>query len=272
MAPKKGKAVKKAVASCDSDVSINDENAQQIDIQYDPEFVDSLLNDLKLQIDVKCNQIQKDCDFMSTSIRQAFHLELIKLPAQVQQMSLDRFKEEFGDSLEAVTRGAMAAMLSKPKGNISNASSSSSSSSNKSIYASAQKSARASSQVKVFQTPSGKNNSNYIPETPSTVQRVPKEGECILSANGSPLGEYVSTVIKPKASSNSILLVSNSSQKIPNQQPSLVIPLDSGELIDLDSIDIDTMSQEKKTETMDKMNVLLSQMNGLMSKIQKSNK
>ena len=39
--------------------------------------------DLREQVDVKAALIEKDIDFMATSVQQAFHLELIKLPTQV---------------------------------------------------------------------------------------------------------------------------------------------------------------------------------------------
>ena len=45
-----------------------------------------------------------DVEFMATSIRQAFHLELIKLPAQVKGMPINRFKTEFDDNFNAKKR------------------------------------------------------------------------------------------------------------------------------------------------------------------------
>ena len=83
-----------------------------LEVQYNPEIINGLLQDLGEQVDAKCALIEKDIDFMATSIQQAFHLELIKLPTQVKKMSLARFREEFGDSLEAVTRGAMGSLKS----------------------------------------------------------------------------------------------------------------------------------------------------------------
>lgn len=61
-----------------------------LDVQYQPELIDGLLHDLEQQMLIKCLQIQKDADFMVTSLQQAFHLELIKLPTQVKQMPLSR--------------------------------------------------------------------------------------------------------------------------------------------------------------------------------------
>eukprot|EP01036_Dinobryon_divergens_P048444 gene48444-64987_t len=88
-----------------------DEDLPAIDVQYNPDIIDGHLQDIEELVDSKCNQIQKDIDFMKTSLQQAFHLELIKIPTQVKQMSVSRFREEFGESLEAVTRDAISGGL-----------------------------------------------------------------------------------------------------------------------------------------------------------------
>ena len=59
------------------------EIASKLDIQYNPEIINGLISDLQVQLEAKCGLIQKDIDFMSTSIKQAFHLELIKLPTEI---------------------------------------------------------------------------------------------------------------------------------------------------------------------------------------------
>ena len=159
MPPKKVKNNKRE--SEDDETSLN-----QLDIQYNPDIILSLLNELAANVELKCSQIQKDSDFLSTSIQQAFHLELIKLPTQVKQMSIKRFKEEFGFSLEAVTRGAINQKISN-NGSLNN--------NNSKVNS------------KVYETPSQRNkyNSNTL-MTP----RNPREGEFLLSQNGSTLGEF----------------------------------------------------------------------------------
>ena len=68
-----------------------------LDVRYNPDIIRGLINDLTTQVDVKCALVKKDVDFMSTLIKQAFHLELIKLPKNVKQMSLKQFKKKFGN-------------------------------------------------------------------------------------------------------------------------------------------------------------------------------
>ena len=248
MAPKKAKAGKKKMILRTSEESVTNEELSTLDVQYDPDLVNGLIEALSKQIDTKCTQIQKDSDFMITSLRETFNLELIKLPKQIQQMPLSRFKEEFGESLEAVTRGAIAA-ISTSKSQIKN-----SSSGRNSIYASAQK--QKTSSNKVFQTPSS-NLKNYITETPS---RLPKEGEIILSANGSPLGEFISTVVKPKSKSvNSI---------VPQTPGNVYIPLETGKIMDLETTDVESLTQEDKEDAYNKLQAMMSSMQLLMKRFQ----
>ena len=228
MPPKKGTKGKKKI---NRNSSQGDELIQlnQIDVQYNPEIVNNLIEDISSQVEMKCNQIQNDADFMITSIQQAFHLELIKLPSQVKQMSTKRFKEEFGDSLEAVTRGAMVGPLTER--NLNDLS-------NKSKLS-----------QKVYQTPShhGRNKINPRP---------PIEGEAILSANGSPLGDFTTVKKAPK----------NTKNLIP-PTPGVYVPLSSGEVLDLEDVDIENMSQENKVDAINKMQSVMSNMQALMAKL-----
>ena len=137
-----------------------------VDVMYNPDIIGSVLNDMESQMTTKCQQLQREADFMCTTIKQKFQVEIIKLPKDVKKMSLTRFKEEFGDSIGAVISG-------------------------KSIAANRD---RAHTD---FQTPSGKNRA--IAQTPGTMMRKPKAGEMILSENGSPLGEFTATVVKEKS-------------------------------------------------------------------------
>lgn len=225
----------------------DDHQLTQTDIQYNPEIIANLLQDLEKQVESKCSQIQKDTDFMISSIQQAFQLELIKLPKQVQQMSVRRFKDEYGDSLEAVTRGAMS---TKPPISL--------------LQANAAKENKNIQQREVFQTPSHKGSAKVM-QTPS--QRGPREGEEIVSANGSPLGEF--TVKKAPRQ-----------QTVPST-PSVYVPLPSGNVLEINENrddlasydeDIENMSQETKTETLKNMQSVMDNMQALMAKLAKPSK
>lgn len=168
MAPNKKTKTKKKNPRLEEDDVVS-----HIDIQYNPDIVDGLLQDIETQLEGRCLQIKKDVDFMATSIQQTFHLELIKLPNQVKTMTLKKFREEYGDSLEAVTRGAIGQGLAgNKKPLISNPS--------------------------ILQTPTSK----FV--NLSTPARHPREGEQICSKNGSPLGEFSTAVKAPKTTASVI--------------------------------------------------------------------
>ena len=237
MPPRKGKNAKKKSPRNSSEE--DEMRMGQIDIQYNPDIIDGLLQELSSHVDGKCAQIQQDSDFLSTSIQQAFHLELIKLPNQVKKMSVKRFKEEFGFSLEAVTKGVIIG---------------SSKSSNLKSDASTGKSSRISQQF--FQTPSHK----YL-SAKQTPARVPREGEVILSENGSPLGEFT-TVKKAPRGPDAVSL------QVP-ATPGVFVPLNSGEIIDLECTDLSSMPQEKKEETLEKMQEVMNNMQAMMALLSK---
>lgn len=245
MPPKKNKVMGKKK---ETRTSSFDGNLKPIDVQYNPDIIDGLLQELKQQMEAKCNQLQKDSDFMTTSIQQAFHLELIKLPTQVKNMSLTRFKEEFGDSLEAVTRGAIGGSKSNIMKNDSN-----NRNDNKSVFGSATKNSRSS--TRVFQTPSGARGPLQV----STVMRNPKEGEKILSENGSPLGDFKTLIKAPKTGAG-----------IVPPTPGVFIPLDSGDVIDMDSADIDNLSRDHKEDALIKMRAMMDNIQLCMAKLEKS--
>jgi hypothetical protein len=256
-----------------------------IDVQYNPEIIHNILRDLEAQVNSKCNQIQKDADFMCTSVKQAFHLELIKLPNQVKTMSLSRFCSEFGDSIEAVTRGTMGGGLkpgaalntstgSRENQNISNnkkEGSSSSSGLHTHKSSSGSGSSSSSSSGTVFQTPSGSKNRHGVAQTPNTASRRPREGELLLSANGSPLGEFDSTAVKaPKArhSGSSNGSSNGSTSMLPPATPGVHVPLSTGEVVDIDEADIASMSADVRLDALAKMQVMMANMQTLMKKLQ----
>ena len=214
-------------------VEEEEEALTQVDIQYNPDIVNNLLQDMQCQLDGKCAQLKKDVDFMATSMQQSFHLELIKLPSQVKNMSLKKFQEEFGSSLENVT----TSVLNSSSTNFQSA---------KKIHHSAQS---------VFQTPSS-NRSN-------SCMRNPREGEQILSKNGSPLGEFTTVVKAPKENPHSIVPAT----------PGCFVQSKTGDVIDVSRITDSTVSdltEEMKEDAVAKMKAMMSDMENIMSLIQKS--
>lgn len=217
--------VKKKISISEDDMPI-----KNIDVQYNPDIVANLLKELQAHTESKCAQIQRDADFMITSMQQDFYMELIKLPTQVKQMSIKRFKEEFGFSLEAITRGVMAGNEQQQSSLIE----------------------------KGLVTPAGK-KVNY------SHARNPREGELIVSVNGSPLGSF-STVKKPPRplEYNGIM---------PPPTPGVYLPLSTGEIVDIDSLNEDNLqalSDQDKQKALLQMEAVMENMKSLMQKLKGS--
>lgn len=244
--PTRSKA--KAAAKPKSRVSEEDVTITAVDVQYNPDIITGLLQDLNIDVESKCLQIQKELDFMATSVQQAFHLELIKLPTQVKQMPLSKFQKDFGDSLEAVTKGAIAGASRPPTSSA--------------VPMSAAKNMRSGRSNHVFQTPSNPHKSASLLNGPSTVMRAPKEGEAIMSKNGSPLGEFVTAVKAPR---NKPGLAATAAAAAVPPTPGY-LQLQSGDVVALE--EVDTLPEGLREDALSKMQAMMSSMQSMMNKIQ----
>lgn len=229
-----------------SKVKRNSENEEDretpIDVQYNPEVIEGILSDLKKEVESKCNHIQRDVDFMCLSLQQAFSFELIKLPTSVKQMSLAKFREEFGDSLDAVTRETMGG------GGVGGASKLSIAGAARPYSSFQSVSKDGLMKTKAFQTPS-ENGSR-------PAARNPREGESIMSANGSPLGEFSTVVKAPRDGANALL----------PPTPATTVVLRSGAVVSLESAE--GLDESSKQEALDKMQALMQNMQAMMSKLE----
>jgi hypothetical protein len=212
-----------------------------LEMKYDPETIRMILRDLEDRMEAKCLQIQKETEFMATSLQQAFHLELIKIPTQVKQMPLSVFRDEYGESIEAVTRGAIMnknAAMEVPRG--------------------VSTKIRASSSAnKAFQTPVGKTRAAGLAIPAATPSRNPRQGETILSKNGSPLGTFQTAVKAPRAN-NSVI----------PPTPGVYVPLSSGEVVDLETIT--ALPEEQRQDALLKMQQMMESMQSLMKQMEKA--
>ena len=202
------------------------------EVKYDANSIDMVLKDIESRMEAKCLQIQKETDFMVTSIQQSFHLELIKIPTQVKQMPLSVFQSEYGESIQAVTRGAMSGKPPMP------------------APRTASKSTRNRDSEKVFQTPVSRRGAAHT----GTSLRHPREGENILSQNGSPLGVFQTIVKAPKQAS------------VCQTPAGVYVPLNNGNVVDLESIS--TLPESEKQDALKKMQDMMNSMQSLMKKIE----
>jgi len=111
----------------------------------------------------------------------------------------------------------------------------------------------------VFATPAGGKvggGTKLLPPT-GTAMRQPREGEKILSANGSPLGDFQTVVKAPKSTGPLIV----------PPTPAVIVPLDSGDVLDMDAVDVSTLSQDKKDDALAKMQAMMNNIQQAMSRV-----
>lgn len=229
MPPRKQRTLRK------KDSEEDDLKTSQMVVQHNPDIVQAALKDYYLLVEAKCVQLKRDADFMVTSLQHEFQCEMFKLPKQVKEMTLKQFKEEFGGSIEAVTKNAFAV----PK-----------TGENKNFNIETRPHS-----PKAFQTPANPKKT----QAPGTLARMPREGEQLLSANGSPLGAF-STVKKPLRDNNGII----------PPTPGVFVPLKTGEVIDLESTDVETLPMEAKLEALNQMEAMMANMKMMMEKLKSS--
>lgn len=244
MPPKKG-----TKGSSKRRAEIEEEVLDNVDVKYNPEIISNTLSDLKANTEVKCQMILRETDFLITSMQQAFHLEMIKLPANVKNMSMKQFREEFNFSLEAVTRSVMLGATAT--GNF------------KPPLMPHGVSTKSTHHHNVYETPSAKGRGQFnVLQTPMTAaMRNPREGEVILSTNGSPLGEFTTVKKAPRGADKALLVPPT---------PGVFVPLKSGEIVDLDSTDIENMPEEAKLDALEQMQIMMQNMKAMMEKLQGS--
>lgn len=231
----------------------------QIDVQYNPDIVAGLLQELGQQVDSKCSQIQADTNFIIMQLQQQFQIELIKIPTQIKKMSISKFREQYGESLDLAPKnnpnsGGDGKMrpplgLSSNHQNMANNNNSNSNSSN------------------VMETPFAKpfNNSNKLGVNQGplgTAMRAPREGEFILSANGSPLGGFTTAQKLPNNKPNNL--------NMPPQTPGVFVPLKTGEIIDIENTDMNALDKNTKDDALLQMQSMIENMQKLMGKMQTS--
>jgi len=209
-----------------------EEVLQNVDVKYNPDIVSSLLSDLHIHTEAKCQSLLKDTEFQITSMQQAFHFELIKLPNNVKQMTMKQFREEFNFSADAVTRSVFQVPNAGKGGKVPNPS--------------------------AFETPSRKGPKSVL-QTPGSAMRNPREGEVILSMNGSPLGEFSTMKKAPRAADKGLIIPPT---------PGVFVPLNNGEIVDIDNLDVESMPLEAKHETMEKMQNMMQNMRAMMERLQ----
>ena len=107
------------------------------------------------------------------------------------------------------------------------------------------------------------NPANTVFETPMLARsgnitiRAPKEGEKILSENGSPLGEFATAVKAPRPLNETMV----------PQTPGVFVPLKSGEVLDVENTDLQSLDPTLKADALVQMQTMMDNMKRMMDKM-----
>ena len=153
--------------------------------------VRSLTEELEAQVESRCAKLMEVAEDAVVALRAEYRVQLMKLPKKVRSMPLAEFRKEFGESIDA-------AMLSDIDRRIAAATAAGSgqqaSGSGKKRKADASADSECEPADKVPCTPSAQGAKGAAP---GTVSRMPRQGEELVSANGSPLGVFLEGGVTP---------------------------------------------------------------------------
>ena len=253
--------------SSEGGINNNDNDTKKLDPKYNPELIATLIKELGSRVDMQCNQIATETDFSILQLRNQFQLELLKLPTSVKKMSLKKFRDEFGENFSLIPGDGRAATSATSHSTTTDASAATSKSrlpfapvpsfnSSSNIVASSSTSTAA---PMTAQKPI--NPANSVFETPMLARgnitiRAPKEGEKILSENGSPLGEFATAVKAPRPADS-----------IVPQTPGVFVPLKSGEVLDVENTDLQSLDPKLKADALVQMQTMMDNMKRMMDKM-----
>lgn len=233
--------------------SENDASIKKLDPKYNPDLIASLIKELGSRVDMQCSQIATETDFSILQLRNQFQLELLKLPTSVKKMSLKQFREQYGENFSLIPgdgRAATATETGKSRMPFAPVPTFNSSSniapSSTPAPMTAQKPINPAHSV--FETP-------MLPRGNITI-RAPKEGEKILSENGSPLGEFATAVKAPRPA-----------EALVPQTPGVFVPLKSGEVLDVENTDLQSLDPKSKADALAQMQAMMDNMKRMMEKM-----
>lgn len=239
----------------------DDTNMKKLDPKYNPELIATLIKELGTRVDERCHQITSATDFSILQLRNQFQLELMKLPKSVKKMSLKKFRDEFGENFSLIPGDGQAIPST-----ISNTASAAEASKSRLPFAPVP-SFNSSSNVPSSSIPAPmtaqkpSNPTSSVFETPMLARgnitiRAPKEGEKILSENGSPLGEFATAVKAPRPAESMV-----------PQTPGVFVPLKSGEVLDVENTDLQSLDPKLKADALVQMQTMMDNMKRMMDKM-----
>lgn len=228
--------------------------------------IEAFFEDLDVETEARCKTILLQAEHHCDSIRNAYAIEITKLPKKVRSMNAQEFCEQFDGDISLVIErdrkkimeglnaipqdGQTILRTTRSKTRMLNRTESNSQSAR--LPLATPGTSRTLRSRRPLATPAGGFN-QQLPETPAS--RMPRRGESIMSVNGSPLGAYFN---KGAAAQKSQLSTST-----------LAVSLDNGKNLDLSDLEAaQTLSEEDKSAAIQQLAALQAKVSGLMSRIQ----
>jgi len=104
MPPRKKQPKKKDMLLRPSEVGMR---LSEVNVSYDRALVESRLQDLTRSVEQRISAINEEVRSFERQLRAKVGVELVKIPADVRNMSVRRFREEFGEDLTAAGLAAL---------------------------------------------------------------------------------------------------------------------------------------------------------------------
>ncbi|CAM9334898.1 unnamed protein product [Chrysoparadoxa australica] len=162
------------------------------------------MKDLQTQTETRCQQILDEAASLKLELKGRFKIEMLKLPKMIREMPLVQFQEEYGEDLLTVSKEAAEEAiksrgreLEEPKTAVKGSgrggrTNNSSQQQDMPPPVPALMTVHAvDAGAMPMQTPMRGNRGPMVPMTPSTV-RLARQGEMLVSANGSPILQQAS--------------------------------------------------------------------------------
>ena len=233
--------------------------------QADEFDIEAFFEDLDVETEARCKTILLQAEHHCDSIRNAYAIEITKLPKKVRAMNAQEFCEQFDGDISLVierdrkkimeglndaipqegqtvlrTTRSRTRILSRAEANNQSAR----------LPLATPGTTRTLRSRRPLATPAGGFN-QQLPETPAS--RMPRRGESIMSINGSPLGAYYNK---------------NAAGKSQLSSSTLAVALD-GQNIDLSKLEsTQKLSEEDKSAAIQQLAALQAKVSGLMNRIQ----
>ncbi|CAM9894475.1 unnamed protein product, partial [Heterosigma akashiwo] len=203
------------------------------------------LEDIGNEVEIRCQKIRQEADVLSMSLKNAFHVEMVRIPKNIRSMSLKEFCETYGEDIATLLKISMESSFE----------------SQTAVKPNSRMLATPAHHVRsVAQTP------GFFPQTPAcppTALRAPRPGELMLSANGSPLGQMgePGTTVKLRPNSATGVATITVDLQLGDGRTVALDPTAENAAANLDG-DIKKEALSKLKNLQDEIHSLLSQLEG----------